>query len=239
MSSEKLRINQALSIRYDKNKSIINIGLTSPIAFVIQNPPIYLEKIIEILSTPHTIEELLQRLKLEYSTSILEEVKNVVNDLVKLKLVLPEFPEGRYHRHQLYFNLFNIKPEDYQRILSNKTVGLIGTGGIGSTCAMLLAAAGIGKLVILDEDILEESNLTRTILFEESDINTKKVVSAKKRLEARNRYTPETLNVKKNLIKITQNMLNFGRRIKIFQFNSDYKFISQNCQRYPQRTTQK
>ena len=51
--------------------------------------------------------------------------------------------------------------------------------------------------------------------------------------------TPKVLNVKKNPIKTAQNMLNFGRKIKVYLFDSDYKFISQDCQRYPQRATQK
>lgn len=49
----------------------------------------------------------------------------------------------------------------------------------------------------------------------------------------------KVLNVKKNPIKTAQNMLNFGRKIKVYLFNSDYKFISQDCQRYLERTAKK
>jgi hypothetical protein len=50
---------------------------------------------------------------------------------------------------------------------------------------------------------------------------------------------PKVLNVKKNPIKTAQNMLNFGRKIKVYLFDSDYKFISQDCQRYLERTAKK
>ncbi len=50
---------------------------------------------------------------------------------------------------------------------------------------------------------------------------------------------PKVLNVKKKPIKMAQNMLNFGRKIKVYLFDSDYKFISQDCQRYLERTAKK
>jgi hypothetical protein len=49
----------------------------------------------------------------------------------------------------------------------------------------------------------------------------------------------KVLNVKKNPIKTAQNMLNFGRKIKVYLLDSDYKFISQDCQRYLERTAKK
>lgn len=49
----------------------------------------------------------------------------------------------------------------------------------------------------------------------------------------------KVLNVNTNQIKIAQNMLNFGRKIKVYLFDSDYKFISQDCQRYLERTAKK
>ena len=49
----------------------------------------------------------------------------------------------------------------------------------------------------------------------------------------------KVLNVKRNPIKTAQNMLNFGRKIKVYLFDSDDKFISQDCQRYLERTAKK
>ena len=75
----------------------------------------------------------------------------------------------------------------YQNLLSKKTVGIVGTGGLGSSCAMLLSAAGIKNLILTDGDKLEETNLSRSILFKETDIGKLKVQTAKERLIERNK----------------------------------------------------
>ncbi len=49
--------------------------------------------------------------------------------------------------------------------LKDKTVGIAGCGGLGSNCAVALARVGIGKLIIADFDIIEESNLNRQYFF--------------------------------------------------------------------------
>ena len=49
--------------------------------------------------------------------------------------------------------------------LKDKTVGIAGCGGLGSNCAVALARVGIGKLIIADFDIIEESNLNRQYYF--------------------------------------------------------------------------
>jgi len=49
--------------------------------------------------------------------------------------------------------------------LKDKTVGIAGCGGLGSNCAVALARVGIGKLIIADFDVIEESNLNRQYFF--------------------------------------------------------------------------
>lgn len=60
--------------------------------------------------------------------------------------------------------------------LKNKTVGIAGCGGLGSNCAVALARVGVGKLIIADFDIIEESNLNRQYFFHKQ-IGQKKVSS--------------------------------------------------------------
>lgn len=55
--------------------------------------------------------------------------------------------------------------EKIKRILSSYTVGIAGCGGLGSNCAAALARVGIGKLIIADFDVIEESNLNRQFYF--------------------------------------------------------------------------
>lgn len=50
-------------------------------------------------------------------------------------------------------------------ILSQKTVGIAGCGGLGSNCAVALARVGIGKLILCDFDVIVQSNLNRQYFF--------------------------------------------------------------------------
>lgn len=70
--------------------------------------------------------------------------------------------------------------------LRNATVLIVGMGGLGNPVAMYLAAAGIGKLIIADGDVVDITNLQRQVLFNESDINNNKVDSASDKLQQQN-----------------------------------------------------
>jgi len=76
--------------------------------------------------------------------------------------------------------------EQGQQNLLNASVLVIGCGGLGNTAAMHLAAAGVGKLVICDDDIIEVSNLTRQIAFHDKHISRPKVEVLAEQLRAQN-----------------------------------------------------
>lgn len=73
-----------------------------------------------------------------------------------------------------------------QRKLLRSRVLLIGAGGLGSSAALYLAAAGVGRLGIVDDDTVEISNLQRQILHRTADIGRPKVESAARTLRALN-----------------------------------------------------
>jgi adenylyltransferase/sulfurtransferase len=85
----------------------------------------------------------------------------------------------RYSRHLL---LPTVGMEG-QRVLKAGRVLIVGVGGLGNPAAIYLAAAGVGKIGLLDKDIVEKSNLHRQILYSESDIGKSKVDVAKNRLK--------------------------------------------------------
>jgi len=58
-----------------------------------------------------------------------------------------------------------MKFDEIQRVLETKVVGIAGCGGIGSNAAVALARVGVGKLVIADFDMIEETNLNRQYYF--------------------------------------------------------------------------
>ena len=75
---------------------------------------------------------------------------------------------------------------DGQQKLLDSHVLIIGLGGLGSPVAMYLAAAGIGKLTLVDDDAVELSNLQRQIVHTEQDLDRLKVESAADSLLALN-----------------------------------------------------
>ncbi|MBD3211746.1 MAG: adenylyltransferase [Candidatus Lokiarchaeota archaeon] len=76
--------------------------------------------------------------------------------------------------------------EEGQQKLSKIKILQIGTGGLGSPCALYLTAAGIGELRIIDSDTVSISNLQRQILYSEADVGREKVEVAKERLSSLN-----------------------------------------------------
>ncbi len=66
--------------------------------------------------------------------------------------------------------------------LADKSVLVIGAGGLGGPVALVLAAAGLGRLVLLDEDEVEVSNLNRQPLFGDADLGRRKAEAARERL---------------------------------------------------------
>lgn len=73
-----------------------------------------------------------------------------------------------------------------QQALLGATVAVIGAGGIGSPAIQYLAAAGVGRLRIIDDDVVDLSNLQRQTLFGTADIGRPKVEVAAERVAATN-----------------------------------------------------
>src|SRR6202163_1380641 len=89
---------------------------------------------------------------------------------------------ARYSRHL-------IMPEvgmEGQKRLKAASILLIGAGGLGSPLGLYLAAAGIGRLGLVDFDVVDFSNLQRQVLHGTPDVGRPKLHSARDRLEAIN-----------------------------------------------------
>src|SRR5437660_4913259 len=111
----------------------------------------------------------------------------------------------RYSRHL-------IMPEvgmDGQLKLKNAKVLLIGTGGLGAPLGLYLAAAGIGKLGLVDFDVVDFTNLQRQVTFGSSDVGKHKTEAAKSRLGNLNPAieieTFETMLTSQNALEIFKN----------------------------------
>ena len=92
------------------------------------------------------------------------------------------FERTRYLRHLVIPEI----GEDGQKKLLAGSVLVVGTGGLGSPCLLYLAAAGVGRLGIVDFDDVKLSNLQQQIIHSTADIGRHKTESAAERLLALN-----------------------------------------------------
>jgi sulfur-carrier protein adenylyltransferase/sulfurtransferase len=90
----------------------------------------------------------------------------------------------RYSRHLLIPEV----GEAGQLRLKNASVLLVGAGALGSPAALYLAAAGVGKIGLVDPDVVEASNLQRQLLHRESWVGKSKLASAAAHLHELNRH---------------------------------------------------
>lgn len=102
---------------------------------------------------------------------------------------------ARYDRHLI---MPEVGPEG-QKKLKNASVLCVGAGGLGSPLALYLAAAGVGRIGIVDFDVVDESNLQRQIIHDTLSVGTSKLKSAEKRLKALNPY----VNVELHEMRLT------------------------------------
>ncbi|MEX0973297.1 MAG: molybdopterin-synthase adenylyltransferase MoeB [Solirubrobacterales bacterium] len=125
----------------------------------------------------------------------------------------------RYSRHTLL-------PEvgvDGQLKMLNAKVLLIGAGGLGAPTALYLAAAGIGTLGLVDDDVVDASNLQRQVIHNTERIGTPKTQSARLTIEALN---PDVNVIEHNLRMTSSN---------IVELLSEYDVIVDGADNFPTR----
>lgn len=126
---------------------------------------------------------------------------------------------ARYRRHLTL-------PElglDGQKRLLDSSVLLIGAGGLGCPAAQYLAAAGVGTLGLVDDDVVEASNLQRQILFSTADVGRPKVEVARERLIGLN---PDVT------VHAMQTRLDSSNALELF---ADYDVVLDGTDNFPTR----
>ena len=95
---------------------------------------------------------------------------------------LSHMNQERYRRQLMLLGFTN----DHQRWLGNSTALVAGVGGLGGTAALYLAAAGVGRLILVHAGNLTPSNMNRQILMKHKVIGKSRVVQAKKTIQEMN-----------------------------------------------------
>ncbi|HCL30038.1 MAG TPA: molybdopterin-synthase adenylyltransferase MoeB [Candidatus Latescibacteria bacterium] len=133
--------------------------------------------------------------------------------------LLTEEDMQRYSRHLI---LPEVGEQGQQKLLQGKVL-LIGAGGLGCPTALYLAAAGIGKIGLVDADVVDKSNLQRQVLFGESDVGRPKVEVARERL----------LDLNPGIEIVAHHDLMTSHNA--FDIMADYDIIVNGCDNFPTR----
>lgn len=123
----------------------------------------------------------------------------------------------RYSRHII---LGDVGGDGQDKIL-NSSVLIIGAGGLGAPAALYLAAAGVGRIGIVDADVVDLSNLQRQVIHHTADVGKAKVESAKETIEAMN---PD--------VKV-ETYYEFIQSSNIVDIIKDYDFIIDGVDNFP------
>lgn len=121
------------------------------------------------LKTPRDMKEVSSFLK--NSGYEPRNIKKTLSILLK-NFLISEGSYDRQERHSrsfLFYSLSGAEIEQIQKNISDKTIAIVGCGGIGNVVGALLATAGVGEFILVDSDQIELSNLNRQIMFKESD----------------------------------------------------------------------
>ncbi|MDX2469445.1 MAG: HesA/MoeB/ThiF family protein [SAR324 cluster bacterium] len=96
-----------------------------------------------------------------------------------------DFTEEQLERYSRHIILKDVGVKGQSKLLEAKVL-IIGAGGLGAPIAMYLAAAGVGTIGIVDNDVVDLSNLQRQIIHFTKDVDKLKVDSAREKMEAIN-----------------------------------------------------
>lgn len=92
---------------------------------------------------------------------------------------------SQLRRYQRHLTLPEVGLDGQERLLASSVL-VVGAGGLGSPALLYLAAAGVGRITVVDDDLVDESNLQRQVLHDTSALGRPKVDSARERLLALN-----------------------------------------------------
>jgi sulfur-carrier protein adenylyltransferase/sulfurtransferase len=132
---------------------------------------------------------------------------------------LTQEQKERYSRHIL---VPEIGLEGQLKLLDAKVL-LLGTGGLGSPTALYLAAAGVGTLGLIDDDVVDASNLQRQVIHNTERIGMAKTESARKAIEALN---PD--------VNVVEHRVRFGPE-NVIELLSGYDVIVDGADNFPTR----
>lgn len=190
------------------------------------------------LKNPHSLDEVFSFLNaIGYKLKIIQDVLNILSR----NFLIPMDAYNREERHSrslLFYSLSGGELEQVQRTISQKKVAVVGCGGIGNVVSVLLATAGVEEFILVDSDQIELSNLSRQIMFKETDCGENKTKILAKALKERSSVIKITeimgfidennvdCLVNADFILISGDQENLLRLINVFAINHKIPFMN-------------
>lgn len=168
------------------------------------------QKLLRLLDGKHATDEIVERLRHEPGFKNEQDVTKTLSFLARENIIedAARMPPGgcfspveleRYERQLNFWGDFASNEVDkyqYQKRLKDKSVALIGLGGAGTWAAYGLLMAGVGRLLVIDYDRIELSNLNRQAIYAEADIGQEKIKVFREKAKAINSHVEvETLSI--------------------------------------------
>jgi molybdopterin-synthase adenylyltransferase len=180
------RVGDELVVAFDPSEQL-----------VLDDPSGQVEQLFGLLREgTRDVTQLAAELGGRYPDLTATEVASAVEALDGLRLLdnatrepLPAAQAERFFSNLAFFDTFatlDRSAEQFQRRLLNAHVVVLGAGGLGSTVLLNLAGLGIGRLTVLDDDLVEPRNFARQFLYTNTDVGAPKVERAAARLMAFN-----------------------------------------------------
>lgn len=205
---EKIRLRTGHSfVHLDSGISVVG-SLTYGLALGLKDPKADMLVLNRLLDGTRSFDEAVADFSRE--TCISESTaRNLLNKLrdkghledVALQTNLSAEEQERYSRSAEYFSWINNKNDlahwRAQELISDTSVSILGLGGIGSTIAMHLTAAGVREIYIVDFDKVELSNLNRQYIYSTHNVGEYKVEAAERFLSQLNPHVTVIPEVKK------------------------------------------
>jgi molybdopterin/thiamine biosynthesis adenylyltransferase len=142
-------------------------------------------------------------------------------DLIR-KIITLKFSEQQIQRYSRHILLDQIGGSGQASLINSKVL-VIGAGGLGSPVILYLAAAGVGTIGVIDDDLVDLSNLQRQILHTTRSIGTAKVISAEK--------TIYEINPEVKIIPIQERI----RQDNAMDLMAQYDLIADGCDNFDTR----
>jgi len=151
--------------------------------------------------------------------SIVPSIAGGATQVEELSEELSHDEVGRYSRHLIMPEVGMVG----QKKLKGASVLCVGAGGLGSPLTLYLAAAGVGRIGIVDFDVVDFSNLQRQVIHSTSDVGRPKLDSAREKLQALNPHVT---------IEPHEVMLSSQNALELF---SQYDIVADGTDNFPTR----